>query len=182
MGAPPRSAGRARAASIGSGAAGATPVAPIGGRSLPRPASVSIAPTRRALGSGAAASRSWPSRLTSTLPPEATTQTVSPSRIGIVSVEDGGEGRRAGRLENLLHPLDREPQATEDRRVVDDDHVVEVPPAHRERPFARERRRQAVGDGPRLDPDRRPGVEGEAHRVRAGRLDAVDAGRRPLSP
>ena len=45
-----------------------------------------------------------------------------------------------------------------------------------------ERRRQAVGDGLRLDPDRRAGVEGESHRVRALRLDPVDPRRRPDLP
>ena len=42
------------------------------------------------------------------------------------SGQDRGEGRGAGRLEDLLEPLDREPQAGEDRRVVEQDDVVEV--------------------------------------------------------
>ena len=96
--------------------------------------------------SGPAAAISSPRRSTATLPPEPTTQTVSPSRIGIRPSRTAAECRRAGRLEDLLHPLGGEAQAGQDRRVVEQDDAVEVAAAHRQRPLPGERRAEAVGD------------------------------------
>ena len=60
--------------------------------------------------------------------------------------EDRRQRGRTGRLEDLLEPLEREPQPGEDRRVVEQHDVVDVAPGHRQRPRAGERRAEAVGD------------------------------------
>ena len=57
-------------------------------------------------GSEPASASSWPIRPTSTLPPDRTTATRSPSLIGHAAGEDRREGGRAGRFEDLLQALD----------------------------------------------------------------------------
>ena len=76
--------------------------------------------------------------------------------------EQRRQGRGAGRLEDLLQPLDREAHPGQDRRIVEQDDVVEVAPAHRQRPGAGERRAQPVGDAVRLDPDDLAAFEADA--------------------
>ena len=94
-----------------------------------------------------------------------------------------GEHRRqrrgAGRLDDLLEPLDAKRMPGQDRRVVEQDDPVEVAPAHRQRPDACERGAQPVGDAVRLDRHDLASLERERHRIRTLGLDAVDADRRP---
>ena len=74
--------------------------------------------------------------------------------IGMRPYRTAASAAAPGRLEDLLHPLRREPQASEDRWVVEQHDAVEVAPAHRAAstrrrtaPRAR-RRRSSAGSGP----------------------------------
>src|SRR5439155_14657752 len=95
------------------------------------------------------------------------------------SVEHGREGRRTGPLEHLLHPLRGESHAREDRRVVQQHDLVDVPTAHRQRPEPGEGRPEAVGDGVRADLHRLAVLEPDRDGVGLVRLHAVDADARP---
>ena len=74
----------------------------------------------------------------------------------------------------------REAHPGQDRRVVEQDDVVEVPLRHRQRPGAGERRAEPVGDALGLDLDDLVALDGEADRVRSARFDAVHADPGPL--
>ena len=90
--------------------------------------------------------------------------------------QDRGQRRRTGRLEDLLESLDGKAHPGQDRRVVEQDDVVEVAPGHRERPDARRMERR--GRRPRCPAGSgrsRSAFDRQAQRVRALRLDAVDA-------
>ena len=91
------------------------------------------------------------------------------------SGEDGRQRRGPGWLQHLLHPLDGEAHPGQDRRIVEQDDVVEVPLAHRQRPDPRERRPEPVRDTVRLDAHDRVPFQRDRHRVRPLRLDAIDA-------
>ena len=97
-----------------------------------------------AAGSGALA-RSSPSRSMATLPPDST-RTRGRRRGAGRRREHGRERGSAGGLEDLLQALDGEPEPGEDRRVVDEDHVLEVAPHD---PRARTARRMARRGRPR---------------------------------
>ena len=125
-------------------------------------------------GSGAAAASSSPSRSTATLPPERMTHTRSPERSGIAPVSDRGEGRRAGRLEDLLEAFDAEPEPGEDRRVVDQHDLLDVALDDAEGEVAGRRRAEPVGDADGRDGHRLPGRQAVGHRLGPHRLDAVD--------
>ena len=148
------------------------------GRGPPRRSSGST----RASGSGAAIASSSPSRSTATLPPDRITQTRSPSRIGIAPVRTAASAAEPAGSRTCFDPLDREPQAREDRRVVDQDDVLDVAPDIVERYRPAERRAEPVGDAHRRDAHGLPGLEAAGHRLGPDRLDAVDAHRRACAP
>jgi len=95
-------------------------------------------------------------------------------------VVDGRQGSRTGRLEDLLHPLEGEPQTPEDRGVIQQHDPVDIAAAHGERQRAGEWSAEAIGDGDGLDRDGRARRHRPGHRVRANRLHAVDPDGRPL--
>ena len=93
--------------------------------------------------------------------------------------EDGGEGGGARGLHDLLQPLDREPKAGQDRRVVDRDHALDVAPRHVERVAAGGRGVEPVGDALRREADRLAGGHRQPEGVGALGLDREDPCARP---
>ncbi len=103
---PARVGSGASAAGVGwaaparAGAAAAGPSARARGSAAPgRGSGRSRRSRRRPRAAAPAAASSSPSRPTSTFPPDSTTATRSPSRIGIRARQHGGQRRRPGRLE-----------------------------------------------------------------------------------
>ena len=102
-------------------------------------------------GSVPAASSSSPSRPTSTFPPDRTTATRSPSRIGIRPASTAASAAAPAGSRTCLR---RSTAKRSPARIVgssSEHDVVEVAPAHRQRPDAGERRAEPVGDALGLD-------------------------------
>ena len=97
-------------------------------------------------GSVPAAAMSSPSRLTSTFPPDSSTPTRSPSRIAIRPARTAARAAAPAGSRTCFSRSSANRRPAEDRRVVEQHDVVDVAPGHRQRPNARERRAQPVGD------------------------------------
>ena len=125
-----------------------------------------------------AAASSSPSRATSTFPPDSDDRDALAVADRDPPGQDRREGGGAGRLEDLLEPLDARsasrPGSSRRRGGRCRRGSAGTSPASR-RPA--NGAPEAVGDAVGLDPDDLAALEGERHGVRALRLDAVDADR-----
>ncbi len=80
--------------------------------------------------------------------------------------QHGRQGRRAGRLQHLLHALQREAQPGQDGRIVEQHDAVEVALGHGQGQDARERGAEPIGHALGLDADDLAGGHRLRHRHR----------------